>query len=184
MRITIALAALLCALAQVSMAEVADSAANGFTLKITTEIHASPADVYSRLVHNVGDWWDAAHSVSKDAHNLSIEDRPQGCFCEKLGGGGGVRHMEVVAVLPGKMLRMTGGLGPLQGIATAGVITFALTPADGLTKLELTYSVLGYSPQGMSNWAAPVNAVWGEQMTRLKNYVETGSPAGKGESPK
>jgi hypothetical protein len=87
-------------------------------------------------------------------------------------------------VLPGKMLRMTGGLGPLQGIATAAVITFALTPADGLTKLELTYSVLGYSPQGMSNWAAPVNAVWGEQMTRLKNYVETGSPAGKGKTPK
>jgi uncharacterized protein YndB with AHSA1/START domain len=184
MRFQIAVAALICALAQTAVADVADSAAGGFTVKIVTQIQASPADVYNCLVHNVGDWWSLAHSFSHDAHNLSIEDRPQGCFCEKLAGGGGVRHMEVVFAAPGKMLRMSGGLGPLQGMAATGSLTFTFTPADGGTKLELTYSVLGYSAQGMTGLAAPVNAVWTELITRLKNYVETGNPAGGAEPSK
>jgi len=184
MRGKIAVGALVCVLAQIAVAEVADSATNGFTVKIATRIHASSAEVYSCLVHNVGDWWNSAHSFSGDAHNLSIDDRPMGCFCEKLAGGGGVRHMEVVFAAPGKVLRMAGGLGPLQGIATAGTMTFALTPAEGETKLELTYAVVGYSAQGMNTWAAPVDMVLTEQVMRLKNYIETGDPAGKAEPPK
>jgi hypothetical protein len=184
MRGKIAVLALVCALAQMALAEVADSGANGFTVKIATQIHAAPADVYSRVVHNVGDWWNPAHTFSGDAHNLSIDARPMGCFCEKLPGGGGVRHMEVGFALPGKVLRMSGGLGPLQGIATAGSMTLTFTPAEGGTKLELTYSVLGYAAQGMSTWAAPVNEVLTEQMIRLKNYIETGDPSGKAEAPK
>jgi len=179
----IAIAGLFLALTTLASAEVADSSGSGFTLKIATQIHAAPADVYSRLVHNVGDWWNPAHSFSHDAHNLSIEDRVQGCFCEKLSSGG-VRHMEVVFVAPGKMLRMSGGLGPLQGIATAGSMTFLFTPAEGGTKLELTYVVAGYTPQGMNTWAAPVNEVLTEQMTRLKSYIETGDPSGKAEPAK
>jgi len=185
MRGKIALVAMVCALANVAGGEVADSGANGFTVKIVTPIQAAPAEVYGRLVHNVGDWWNSAHTFSGDAHNLSIDERPMGCFCEKLaGGGGGVRHMEVVFASPGKRLRMSGGLGPLQGIATAGSMTFSFTPAEGGTKLELTYSVVGYTAQGMNTWAAPVNEVLTEQMTRLKNYIETGNPAGKAEAPK
>jgi len=184
MRGKIAMAVLICALVQMAVGEVADSSASGFTVKIATQIHASPADVYSCVVHNVGDWWHPAHTFSGDAHNLSIDDRPMGCFCEKLAGGGGVRHMEVVFALPGKVLRMLGGLGPLQGIATAGSLTFTFTPAEGGTRLEVIYTVVGYTPQGMNTWAAPVNAVWTEQMTRLRNYIETGDPAGKAEAPK
>lgn len=184
MRFKVAVAALLCALAQTAAADVADSAANGFTVKIVTQIHASPADVYNRLVHNVGEWWNSAHSFSGDSHNLSIEDRPQGCFCEKLPGGGGLRHLEVVFAAPGKMLRLSGGLGPLQGMATAGSMTFTFTPAEGGTKLDVTYTVVGYAAQGMSTWAAPVNMVLTEQITRLKSYIEVGNPAGGPEPQK
>lgn len=183
MRFKLAVAALVCALAQTVVADVADSAAGGFTVKIVTQIQASPAEVYNRLVHNVGDWWNSAHSYSGDAHNLSIEDRPQGCFCEKLAAGG-VRHMEVVFAAPGKMLRMSGGLGPLQGIAATGAMTFTFTPADGGTKLELTYTVVGYSAQGMNVLAAPVNMVLTEQVTRLKNYIGSGKPAAASEPSK
>ncbi|MEO8053486.1 MAG: hypothetical protein ABI833_24060, partial [Acidobacteriota bacterium] len=35
----------------------------------------------------------------------------------------------------------------------------------------------GYLPAGMDSWAAPVDSVVTEQFTRLKNYVEHGSPA-------
>ena len=161
------------------LGEVADSNANGFTVKITSSIHAAPRDVYNKLIHSVGDWWSSKHTFSGDAHNLSIEERPMGCFCEKLPNGGGVRHMEVVFFAPGKTLRMAGAMGPLQGMGTFAVLTFTLTPEDRGTKVEIVYALTGYSPQGMSSWAATLDGVLTEQVTRLKNYIETGNPVSK-----
>jgi len=162
-----------------ALATVADSGPNGFTVKTTTTIHASPGDVYKRLIQ-VGNWWDSQHTFSGDAHNLSIEERAMGCFCEKLQSGA-VRHLEVVFFVPGKTLRLSGGLGPLQGIAATGSMTFDLSAADGGTKIEFTYAVSGYVSQGMNAWAIPVDTVLSEQIDRLKNYIETGNPAGKSE---
>ena len=76
-------------------AAVADSGANGFTVKISVVIHAAPEEVYQKLVHNVGDCWSSDHTFSGDAHILTIDDKPMGCWCEKLTTGG-ARHMEVV----------------------------------------------------------------------------------------
>ena len=92
---------------------VADSGANGFTVKISVVIHAAPEEVYQKLVHNVGEWWSSDHTFSGDAHNLTIDDKPMGCWCEKLTTGG-ARHMEVVLAAKGKALVMSGGMGPLQ----------------------------------------------------------------------
>ncbi len=165
--------------AAASHAEVLDSSAGGFTVKTTVTISAAPSVVYSKLV-NVGDWWDPAHTFSNDAHNLSIEQKPMGCYCEKLPGRGAVRHMEVIYFERGKTLRMSGAIGPLQGLAVTGVLTVVLTPAEGGTKLEATYTVGGYLAGGITSWAAPVDSVISEQFARLKRYIETGSPAAKG----
>ena len=165
-------------------AEIADSNPSGFSVKFSASLHAPPAEVYQRIVR-VGDWWSSDHTFSGDAHNLSIDARGGGCFCEKLADGGSLRHMEVVFAWPGKLLRLYGGLGPLQGIAVAGPMTFQLKPEQGGTRLDFTYSVAGYTPQGVSSWAVPVNEVLGAQFTRLKAYVETGSATPKpGEQPK
>jgi hypothetical protein len=73
----------------------------------------------------VGRWWDREHTYSGDAKNLSIDPRPGGCFCEALPPhGGGVQHAMVVLAIPGKTLRMVGGLGPLQESGLAGALTF------------------------------------------------------------
>ncbi len=93
-----------------------------------------------------------------------------------------MRHLEVLFVAPGKVLRMGGGLGPLQGIAASGSMTIKLSPADGGTKLA-TYAVAGYLPAGMNTLAAPVDSVFTNQFVRLKNYIERGDPA-KNESEK
>jgi len=171
------LLSLLCLYAPAMLrADVADSTANGFTIKIVENIHASPADVYNRLIHNVGDWWNSDHTFSGDAHNLSIDDKPMGCFCEKLANGGGVRHAEVVLLMPGKALVLSGMFGPLQKFGAAGTLSFAISPAGDGSKLEVTYAVGGYLPGGLGTWAAPVDSVLTEQVTRLKSYVETGSP--------
>src|SRR5579872_7010972 len=109
------LAALICILAPGwASAGVADSSASGFTVKITLNIQAAPDEVYRKLIHNVGDWWESSHTFSGNSHNLTIDEKAAGCFCEKLPNGGGVRHMEVVNFAPARSLVLNGGLGPLQ----------------------------------------------------------------------
>jgi uncharacterized protein YndB with AHSA1/START domain len=158
-------------------AEVADASANGFAVKITLNVKASPDEVYRKLIRNVGDWWDSSHTFSGDSHNLTIDERPAGCFCEKLPEGGGVRHMEVAYLAPGKQLVLMGALGPLQAMAATGPMTIKFSPLGGRTKLELTYAVSGYLPAGMNAFAAPVDGVLQGLFARLKDYAEHGGPA-------
>jgi uncharacterized protein YndB with AHSA1/START domain len=159
-------------------AEVVDSSNSGFTLKETLSIQAPPQEVYRRIFR-VGDWWNSAHTFSGDAHNLTMEEKAAGCFCEKLPNGGGVKHMEVVNLVPGKTIVMHGGLGPLQSMATTATLAIQLSAAEGGTKLEVTYAVAGYAAAGMNTWAAPVDSVLKDQFTRLKSYIEHGEPAAK-----
>jgi uncharacterized protein YndB with AHSA1/START domain len=158
-------------------AAVADSSANGFTVKLTFHVQASPDDVYRKFVRNIGDWWEASHTFSGNPHNLSIDDKPGGCFCEKLADGGGARHMQVLYADPGKRLVLSGALGPLQTMAATGSMTIELTPVNGGTKLDVTYAMAGYLPVGMNTFAPIVDGVLTAQFTRLKNFVEHGTPS-------
>ncbi len=143
------------------------------------QVQAAPADVYRKIVGNVGDWWNPQHTFSGNAQNLTIDAKPQGCFCEKLPNQGSVRHMEVVRLEPGARLVLAGGLGPLQSLAVSGSMTFQLTAAEGGTRLEVTYVVGGYAQGGLTTWAKPVDGVLTEQLTRLKHFVEKGRPEAK-----
>jgi hypothetical protein len=175
-----ALAVIILALAAGPAApDVIDATANGFTIKVTLHIKAAPHDVYHRLIRNIGDWWNPQHTFSGNSHNLSIDEKAMGCFCERLPNEGTVRHMEVIFLAPDKTLGMTGGLGPLQSMAAGGNMRIDLSPEEGGTKLDVMYAVTGYLPAGMNTWAMPVNGVITEQFTRLKNYVEHGQPASK-----
>jgi uncharacterized protein YndB with AHSA1/START domain len=158
-------------------AAVADSSASGFTAKLTLNIQAPPDDVYRKLVGNIGDWWEASHTFSGNPHNLMIDDKPGGCFCEKLASGGGVRHMQVLYADPGKRLVLSGAPGPMQTMAVAGSMTIELAASNGGTKLDVTYAVAGYLPAGMNTFAPIVDSVVTTQFTRLKNYAEHGDPA-------
>ena len=152
-------------------AAVVDSAANGFTVKITVDLKAPPNDVYRAFVR-VADWWESGHTFSGDARNMTIDDKPMGCFCEKLPNGGGVRHMEVVFAAPGQRLILTGALGPLQSLGVVGNMEIEFARAEGGSKLTLTYSVGGYIPAGLNTWAEPVNGMLSQQMARLKAAIE------------
>ena len=79
--------------------------------------------------------------------------------------------------MPDKMLVMSGTLGPLLRAGATGTLTFVLMPLHNDTRLEVTYAVGGYLPDGLNTWAAPVDKVLTEQVTRLKSYVETGIAA-------
>ena len=109
---------------------------------------------HDALVRAVGLWWSPSHTFSGDARNLSIDARPGGCFCEKCPSGGGIEHLRVVHAAPDRLLRLAGG-----------------------TRLELSYSVGGFMPDGFEKIAPAVDRVLGEQAQRLKLFVETGKPA-------
>jgi hypothetical protein len=182
MKLRTVLPMIFCVLASAMVAEVVDSASNGFTVKTTLSIKAGPDVVYRRIIQ-VGEWWDPVHTYSHDSHNLTIEEKPMGCWCEKLPNQGSVRHMEVLTLMPGKTLVMSGGIGPLQSMATAGSMTINLSPEEGGTKLEMTYAVGGYLASGLNTLAPIVDSVLGQQFSRLKNYVEHGKPVPVAEQP-
>lgn len=170
------LAAMLLCLSMAARAEVTDLNASGFVSKHETTVNASAGEAYKAFV-GIAQWWNPAHTYSGDAANLTIDARPGGCFCERLPDGGGVQHLAVVYVAPGKALRLVGGLGPLQGSGVAGSMTWSFTPAASGTRIGLSYSVGGYFQGGFDKIAPAVDGVLGEQITRLKALIETGKPA-------
>jgi len=155
-------------------AEVTDKSAAGFEITEKATIAAPAAKVYAALL-TPGAWWSGRHSWSGSAANLSM-DLANGCFCERLPKGF-VRHMTVVFADGATSLRLFGGLGPMQFTGASGHLAFVLKPAGDKTELTLTYDVGGYAKGGLAEkWAAPVDAVLGEAVGRLKSYVETGKP--------
>ena len=156
-------------------AAIVDSSAAGFTVKNAVTVSKSPEEVYARMLE-VGKWWSAAHTFSGKSMNLSIDASANGCFCEKLEGGGSVRHLTVVFADPGKTLRMVGGLGPLQSMAVEGTMTWSLAKSGNGTTIEMIYTVGGYHPGGLQSIARPVDGVLLDQLLRLRNYIEKGDP--------
>jgi len=155
-------------------ATVVDAAAGGFTVRHVIEVRGQAAPAFRTVVDRVSAWWQADHTFSGNAANLSIDARPGGCFCEFLPGGGGVRHLTVVYADAGKLLRLTGGLGPLQDLAVDGAMTWKFTESGMTTTIEMTYKVGGYAPGGLAALAPVVDMVLGAQVARLKRLIDTG----------
>jgi uncharacterized protein YndB with AHSA1/START domain len=157
-------------------AAVADVSANGFLIRHEVQLQLTPEQTYELLVQRVGEWWNSDHTYSGNARNLSIDARPGGCFCEKLPNGG-VQHLMVVYAQPGKVLRLSGALGPMQGSGLAGSMTWQITPIkEGGSKLSLSYSVGGYMQGGFAQMAPAADGMLGEQIGRLQKLANTGKP--------
>lgn len=175
LRLPLALAGL--SLAPGLPAEVVDAAAHGFSIRHTIEIEAPRADVWFAAVEQTGDWWLDDHTVSGDAERLYIDATPQGCFCETLGQNSGLVHMIVTFVNPTVVLRLSGGLGPLGLMGTAGNMTWEFDDSDSGTTLTWRYAVGGYLSGGLDQVAPAVDGVLLDQMRALKQFVEAAAPA-------
>ena len=79
--------------------------------------------------------------------------------------------MQVVFVDPQKVLRMTGGLGPLQGMGVFGSLDWVFESEPGGTRITLTYRVQGFTPDGFGKLAPVVAQVQGLQLQGLANYL-------------
>ena len=155
-------------------AEVVSVGANGFEIRETAHTVAPSDKAYAALLLPAR-WWSSDHTFSGSAANLVLDARAGGCWCETLPGGGSVEHLRVVYVSPGKSLRLRGALGPFQGLAVAGVMTWSVkSVADG-TDISFTYSVGGYAKDGFDELSKAADHVLGEQMERLRKLLDAES---------
>jgi hypothetical protein len=169
-------AASLAALATASpgQAEVVASAQQGFALRYTSTVVATPEQAWAAFVQP-GRWWDPEHTYSGDAAALTLAAEAGGCFCEAVPAGplgpepGTIEHMRVIYAMPGRMLRMSGALGPLQSEALTGVLTVNFTPDEGTGGTQVTweYIVGGYMRLDPAEMAPLVDAVLGQQHARF-----------------
>jgi hypothetical protein len=170
------MAALMIVLPAAALASVVNSSPQEFTIKHTSQVRGTTSAAYQAFTAQIGSWWDPAHSYSGQASNISLDARANGCLCEKLPSNGSVTHMTVTFADPGKLLRMNGGLGPLQSMAATGVMTVTFTTIPGGTRVEITYAVGGQPSQGLDKLAPAVDQVLGGQWERFSRFVDSGKP--------
>jgi hypothetical protein len=169
-------AAILCLVFVSSHAEILSAGPSGFSVRHTAELPtAVPTAVWTVLL-DPARWWDSEHTYSGDAHNLSLDPHVGGCFCEKLGLYAGVEHLRVVYIQPGKILRLSGALGPLQQFGIAGSLTWQIEPLANGSRLTLTYNAGGFADRPMADWAPQVDEMLGAQVQRFSRLINTGTP--------
>ena len=156
-------------------AETSCVSSSGFTATHAVVVAAEPDQVWQAFTQ-LPRWWKSSHSWSGQASNMSLDAQAGGCWCERWGVGASAVHGRVLLALPGSALRLQAWLGPLQEMPVAGVLTFGTAKRDGETRLRVTYRVAGGAEAGLDKLAAPVDEVIGEQVKRLKLFIETGKP--------
>ncbi|HYM86875.1 MAG TPA: SRPBCC domain-containing protein, partial [Pseudoxanthomonas sp.] len=88
-------------------------------------------------------------------------------------------HMTVTFVDPGKLMRMTGGLGPLQGMGLDGALEWRFVAENGGTRITLWYRAGGYTPDDLTKFVPVVDKVQGLQLGGLAEYLRKLKPAAK-----
>lgn len=155
-----------------AIAEITASSDSGFAITHRVEVSTDAEQTFAML-RAPAKWWSPEHSWTGDADNFYMDAQATGCFCELIpsetgdGPRGSVEHMRVVYTKPGKMLRMSGALGPLQSEAVTGTLTIVLTPSDAGTEVSFEYVVGGYMRFPVDAIAPAVDGVIGEQASRL-----------------
>jgi hypothetical protein len=166
--------------ASVAHADVTAQSDAGFVLSHSAETSAAKADVWRALIAPAR-WWSSDHTYSGNADNLYLDAQATGCFCEKLPRPadapegqrmGSIEHMHVIYADPQRgVLRMSGGLGPLQGEAAHGTLTIALKQIETGTRIEWTYVVGGYIRMNQAELVPAVDQVLGQQLIRLAEFT-------------
>jgi hypothetical protein len=184
-------------------AEVVQQADNGFVVQASVTVATDPDSTFAML-RTPAKWWDKDHTWTGNAENLYMDAQAGGCFCELIpneatteGGApqrtlrGSVQHMQILYVDPGRLLRLSGALGPLQSEAVTGAMTLTLKPVKGGTRITLDYVVGGFMRMKTGDIAPAVDKVLAAQLSRLgmalgplvgagdASETDDGAPSGK-----
>ncbi len=195
MRTALAVLAFATLAAAPAHAEVTAQSDNGFAVRHTVTVAVDPDDAFAML-RTPAKWWDKDHTWTGSADNLYMDAQAGGCFCELIPNEattesgapqrtlrGSVQHMQILYVDPGKLLRLSGALGPLQGEAMAGTMTVSLAPIKGGTRLTFEYVAGGFMRMPQGEMAPAVDGVIGAQASRLAMALGPLVGGGGAESP-
>lgn len=189
----LATACLAAPIAAPAAAEVVSATDNAFVSRVEASVPATAAQVWAELLAPAR-WWDPVHTWSGQAGGLYLDAQATGCFCELLPlpegaepgtRRGSVEHLHVIHVAPERLLRMTGGLGPLQAEPVSAVLTVSLKPEGTGTLIAFDYRVTGLVTLKGGEIAGPVDQVLSAQMARLAarsdqpSALEGDAPAGR-----
>ena len=167
-------------------AVVVEQSEAAFVITLERSAPGTPADAWRELIVPSG-WWSSDHTWSGDAANMTIEAKAGGCFCERLpansAGAGSVEHMRVIHAAPATLLRMVGGLGPLQSEPATGVLSISLRPDGAGTRLTWNYAVSGVIGSKVSDLAPQVDRVLQRQLDSLALHLGRRAGAGLSSRP-
>jgi len=85
--------------------------------------------------------------------------------------GGGIEHLRVTFVDPGKHIVLTGALGPLLYEATAGVLDIQIKSTGAGSQLIFDYRAAGFYKGGADKLAPIVDQVLADQVKRYRVYA-------------
>ena len=168
-------AALALSITTSASAKVMQVSDQGFLIVVSALVPANADDSWKALTAPSG-WWSKDHTFSGDPANLYIDSQATGCFCELLPlpknaaegqRRGSVQHMRILYSSPGKVLRLSGGLGPLQSEAVNGTWTILMKPEKDGTRILWEYVVGGYMRYKADQIAPVIDAVLSEQLASL-----------------
>lgn len=177
------LCGMLALLAQPASAEVVKTDETGFVSRNMAVVNADTKAVWLALI-SPSKWWKKEHTWSGDAANMRITPQAGGCFCERIPEDptsdkvtleGSVEHMRVIQAFPEKVLRMRGGLGPLQSEPATGVLTIAIAESETggrpTTTIVWEYVVGGYMRYETPVIAKAVDTVMALQLGSLAEML-------------
>lgn len=163
-------------LAAPASAELTEAAPDHFVSRSEAVVTLPPDRVWAALIDWPA-WWDKAHTYSGSAAALHLEPRSGGPLQERWAGGSTL-HATVLTAMPPRLLRLSGGFGPLQSLPVTAVVDFALRPEGAGTKVTMIYRVSGAPAWKLDTLAAPVDAVMSAGFARLVRFATTGKPEG------
>jgi len=161
---------LLAAASSPASAEVVNASPSGFEVRETVNLVVPPQIAFAAF-GELPRWWDPKHTYGGKSENLTLDLVPGGCLCERFPDGGGIEHMRVTYVDPGKQVVLTGALGPLLYEAAAGVMDVQVKSTAGGSQLTLDYRAAGFAKGGGDKLAVLVDQVLAGQMKRLRTYA-------------
>lgn len=166
------LPALLLMMAPPLLADLSAVSDSSFTVSHSAEVKAQPFVVWRTMTSHIGEWWSKDHSWSGDADNFYMKVERNGCFCEKLPGGGNVEHLRIIYFAPGTEVRFDGALGPLQTMPVNGRMIWKIEQREGGSRVTFIYHVSGHPEGGLEGIAPAVDTVIGEQLRNLQKRLD------------
>lgn len=154
-----------------TQAEVKFVSNAGFIIENRYQVNAQPEQVWNALINDINLWWPKDHTWWGKESHLSITPEAGGCFCETYKQNS-AQHMQVAYVQPYNLLRMIGGLGPLQGMGMHGALNWTIETKQDRTDIVLSYHVSGIHPDGFEQLSTIVDKVQNYQLKQLANFVD------------